>query len=152
MVKYSVKPAGNTKDSWGIYYDRALHLDKVENRKRTHIFSCEVDGMRTCAWSELCNFEFHGSENEEYSEELQKAFNKYVKTVLKTEMTGDSLVMFNLNRGWDPQAKEEKKIYQPDWFIKCLQNHPNLIWEGPWTVNKTHRPENTKVKPYVLAL
>lgn len=136
------------RDSWG--YIREYLLKRTLSKETDTIFSAGVEGMGTCAWSEVCYFKFyegHEKEKVEWSEELQAAFWRYIKKLLIDNDHFGGLVMMNLNKSLT--AKNPK---QPEWFVKCLDNSPQLIWKGDWYTNKNHSPVNSKVCLYLFRL
>lgn len=106
------------------------------------ILSAYINTAGCCAFNEVQGFEFNLADKIEYSPELQEAFHKYVKKCQEQE--GGSYQTFILNK---PLGSD--KSYQPDWFVKCLDNFVDAH-VLPWTPNYTHSPVNTEVRAYIL--
>lgn len=128
------------KDTGSYYYDtdqyQLLYKDKP-------IFTYDyIQGLQCCGIVEVAGWSFPSKQTITYCEDLQKAFNALILK-LKDSSDGDgNIFQFAVTR-----ASRTKKIVQPEWFVKCLEEAPNS-YELDWMPNTNTR--NTDIKLFVV--
>lgn len=101
-----------------------------------------VQGLQCCGIGEVTGWSFPSKQTITYCEDLQKAFNALILKLNDTDGGQGSIFQFAVTR-----TRKTKKVVQPEWFVKCLEEAPNS-YELDWMPNTN--TGNTDIKLFVV--
>lgn len=125
----------------GSYYYGSDRYQLLYKDKPIFTYDC-VQGLHCCGIGEVTGWSFPSKQTITYCEDLQKAFNALILKLKDTDGGQGSIFQFAVTR-----TRKTKKVVQPEWFVKCLEEAPNS-YELDWMPNTN--TGNTDIKLFVV--